>query len=322
MSTASRRTNYPAFERWWLRVRRICVCLVIALAAPLRAGGETIYAVAGGWTVFWFDSESPGVVQGSLPLFGALDGYLGMRIEFDPLTSELYGFAYPDCNITCPPSPVDAARIDLLTGETSLLNWPGFPTHQLSLHDIRIDPSTHEVRMVGHSYRNFRYSLNSFQLQQDGFLDLPGRYAAIAHTPPSGGESAKTLTLFYPYPLEYVPWLGQIGGSGHVAVIGQIDIPHFVDSFDISARGNAYLLATPTGFVDQRLYRLNLETLTTEDLGAVATPSGAGYIYGIAAAPPAMSGTPDIPTLSPIGLATFLLLVGGAACCRSRLSRP
>jgi hypothetical protein len=304
-----------------LAVTRILVFFVIALATPYRAGGETIYAVAGGWTIFWFDSETPGVVQGSLPLFGALDGYLGMRIEFDPLTSELYGFAYPDCNITCPPSPVDAARIDLVTGETSLLDWPGFPSFQISLHDIRIDPSTREVRMVGHSYRNFRYSLNSFQLQQDGFLDLPGRYAAIAHTPPSGGEDAKTLAMFYPYPLEYVPWLGQIGDSGHVTVIGQIDIPHYVYSFDISASGNAYLLATPSGFVDQRLYRVNLETLTTEDLGAVETPSGTGYIYGIAAAPPAVPGTPEIPTLSPIGLATLLLLLGGAACYRSRLNR-
>ena len=121
VSGPSLRTDCRAAKRRWLVVRRTCLPVLVALATPFGAGGETIYAVAAGWQIFWFDSETPGEVQGSLPIFGAFDGYLGIRLEFDPLTNELYGFAYPDCPITCPTSPVDPARIDLVTGETSLL---------------------------------------------------------------------------------------------------------------------------------------------------------------------------------------------------------
>jgi len=284
---------------------------------------ETIFAVAAaaGWQVFWFDSETPGEVQGSLPMFGGFDDYLGVRLEFDPQTSELYGFGYPACPITCPASPVHPARIDLVTGETSLLGWPGFPSSGISLHDIRIDPALREVRMVGNELENFRYSLNDLQLHIDGLLDEPGRYVGVAHTPPVRGEGAQTFAVFYPVPLEdpLVPHLARIGDSGQVAVIGPIDVPHYVEGFDISAGGTAYLLAEPPGFVGQRLYRLNLETLTTEDLGVIGMPIGGTYVHGIAVAPTGLTaGAPGIPMLSYSGLAALSLLLACAALWRWR----
>lgn len=306
-----------------LVVRRACLAVLIALAAPVRASAETIYAVAAaeGWRIFWFDSETPGELLGSLPIFGAFDDYLGIRLEFDPLTSELYGFAYPNCPITCPTSPVDPARIDLATGATALLDWPGFPSYEISLHDLRIDPATREVRMVGHQLRSFRYSLDDFQLHLDGLLDAPGRYVALAHTAPAAGEGTRTLAVFYPLPLEFplVPRLAEIGDAGQVTVIGPIDVPYFVAGFDISARGTAYLLAEPPEFAGQRLYRLNLESLATEDLGAIAMPPGGWYVHGIAIAPPDPTlGALEIPTLSRIGLAALSLSLACAALRRSR----
>lgn len=293
----------------------------MALASPLGVAGETIYAVAagGGWQVFWFDSAMPGDVQGSLPLFGDFDDYLGVRLEFDPQTGELYGFGYPTCPITCPASPVYPARIDLVTGETSLLNWPGFPSYEFSLHDIRIDPALHEVRMVGNQSENFRYSLEETQLQLDGLLDEPGRYVGLAHTPPAGGEGAQTFAVFYPFPLEgpLVSHLARIGDAGQVTVIGPLDVPQYVEGIDISAGGTAYLLAEPPDFVGQRLYRLNLETLTTVDLGAIGLPPGSSYVHGIAVAPPRLTAL-EIPTLSRFGVATLSLLLAAAALWRSR----
>lgn len=321
LDRSSRGTEYRAPTRWLLGVRGSCLAVLIALALPLGGAAETIYAVAaaGGWQVFWFDSEMPGEVQGSLPIFGGFDDYLGVRLEFDPHTGALYGFGYPACPITCPASPVHPARIDLLTGETSLLDWPGFPSSEISLHDLRIDPASREVRMVGNELESLRYSLNEFQLHRDGLLDEPGRYIGLAHTPPARGEGTQTFAVFYPFPLEdpLVPHLARIGDSGQVTVIGPIDVPHYVEGFDISAGGTAYLLAEPPGLAGQRLYRLNLETLTTEDLGEIGMPIGGSYVHGIAAAPTGLTaGALEIPTLSYSGLAALSLLLAGAALRR------
>lgn len=302
--------------------------LLFLLVGPSPVWGETIYAVADGPRLNWFDSEAPGTLLGSLPITGDLQTYLGMTIEFDPQTRELYAFAYPDCPITCPPSPVDPARIDLATGESSLLDWPGFPSNQIYLYDFDIHPVTREVRMVEYSTSNYRYSLNVFELHVDQPLDTPGRYEALAHMPPGGAHGGETLAIYYPpvYPL--VPHLARIGGvagnppasSGEVTVLGPIDIPHFVRGFDISPSGGAYLLAVPADYADQRLYRLNLETLTTEDLGAIATPSpGYDFVYAIAAAPRGLGPSiVEIPAVSRTGLVVLAMLLATAAVWRAR----
>jgi hypothetical protein len=226
-------------------MRRGFLFLLFLLAAPSRMWGETIYALSGGWRLIWFDSETPGTLIGSLPITGDLGGYLGMTIEFDPQTRELYAFAYPNCEILCPTSPVHPGRIDLATGESSLLDWPGFPSDQLSLYDFDIHPVTREVRMIQYALTNYRYSLNALELHVDQPLDTPGRYQALAHAPPGGAHGGETLAIYYPpvYPL--VPHLARIGGvagnppasAGEVTVLGPIDIPHLVRGFDISAGG-------------------------------------------------------------------------------------
>ncbi len=309
-------------------MRRGLLFFLILLANPSWVWGETIYAISGGWRLVWFDSEAPGTLIGSLPITGDLETYLGMTIEFDPLTRELYAFAYPNCYITCPTSPVHPARIDLVTGESSLLDWPGFPSDQISLYDFDIHPVTREVRIIQYALTNYRYSLNAFELHVDQPLDTPGRFEALAHTPPGGAHGGETLAIYYPpvYPL--VPHLARIGGvagnppasSGEVTVLGPIDIPHFVRGFDISPSGGAYLLAVPADYADQRLYRLNLETLTTEDLGAIATPSpGYDFVHAIAAAPRGLGPSiVEIPAASRTGLAVLGMLLASAALLRAR----
>lgn len=309
-------------------MRRGILLLLVLLASPSRISGETIYAVSGGWRLIWFDSEAPETLLGSVHITGDLQTYLGMTIEFDPQTHELYAFAYPDCPITCPTSPVDPARIDVVTGESSLLDWPGFPSGLLSLYDFDIHPGTREVRMTQYSLSNSRYSLNDFALHVDQPLDTPGRYQALAHPPPGGPHGGETLAIYYPpvYPL--VPHLARIGGvGGHppassraVTVLGPIDIPHFVRGFDISESGGAYLLVVPADYADQRLYRLNLDTLTTEDLGAIATPfSGYDFVHAIAAAPRGVGpGIVEIPAVSRSGLAVLAMLLAAAALLQAR----
>jgi hypothetical protein len=308
-------------------MRRALLFFLVLLAAPSRMWGETIYAVQGGWRLVWFDSEAPGTLLGSLPITGDLDYYSDIAIEFDPRTRELYAFAYPTCPITCPASPVHPASIDLASGASSLLAWPDFPSDQIGLFDFDIDPVTREVRMTQYALTNYRYSLNTFELHVDSPLDTPGSYEALAHTPPGGAHGGETLAIYYPpvYPL--VPHLAQIGGvagnppasSGEVTVLGPIDIPHFVRGFDIAPSGGAYLLAIPADDSDQRLYRLNLETLATEDLGAIGSLfPGGDFVYAIAAAPLGGPSIVEIPAVSRGGLTVLAMLLVTAALLRAR----
>lgn len=302
--------------------------LLFLLATPSPSRGETIYAVASRWNLIWFDSESPGTLEGSLLLTGDLDTYLAMTLEFDPRTRELYAFAYPDCPITCPASPVHPARIDLVTGEASLLDWPGFPSDQVSLSDFDIDPGTRELRMILPSLANQRYSLDALELHSDQPLDTPGNFVALAHPPAGGAHGGETLAIYYPPVASQTPHLARLGGvagnppasSGEVTVLGPIDIPHYVYGFDISPGGVAYLLAAPAGGAQARLYRLNLETLTTEDLGAIATPSpGLDFVYAIAAPPPGLGPSiVEVPALSRSGLVVLAMLLAAAALWRAR----
>ncbi|MBP9146738.1 MAG: hypothetical protein KBF21_06040 [Thermoanaerobaculia bacterium] len=312
-------------------MRRGLLCLLFLLAGPSQLRGETLYAVVGGWggwRLVWFDSAAPGTLLGSLPITGDLNDYSDMAIEFDPQTRELYAFAYPQCQITCPPSPVFPVRIDLASGASSWLDWPGFPSFQLALYDFDIHPETRELRMIQYPLTNYRYSLNTFELHVDQPLDTPGRYEALAHPPPGGAHGGETLAIYYPpvYPL--VPHLARLGGvagsppasSGEVTVLGPIDVPHYVRGFDISPSGEAYLLAHSEDWTEARLYRLNLETLGTEDLGAIATPSpGEDFVYAIAAAPQGLGpSVVEIPAVSRTGLALLAMLLAAAALLRAR----
>lgn len=312
-------------------MRRGLLALLFLLTGPSQLRGETLYAVVGGWEgwqLVWFDSAAPGTLLGSLPITGDLEYYMDMAIEFDPQTRELYAFAFPQCQITCPPSPVDPVSIDLATGASAWLDWPGFPSYQIGLHDFDIQPVTRELRMIQPSLGNLRYSLNDFELHVDLPLDTPGRYEALAHPPPGGARGGETLALYYPpvYPL--VPHLARLGGvagsptasSGEVTVLGPIDVPHYVRGFDISPGGEAYLLALPEDGSEARLYRLNLETLGTQDLGAIATPSpGGDFVFAIAAAPRGLGPSiVEIPAVSLSGLVVLAMLLATAAVWRAR----
>ena len=309
-------------------MRRSFLLLLFLLTGPASAWGETIYAIESGWRLVWFDSETPGTLSGSLPITGELDPYYeGATIEFDPLTHELYAFAVPACQFTCPPLPIVPMRIDLTTGVSTYLPWAEFPYWQITLYDFDIHPETRELRMIQDSLGNLRFSLDHLELHVDQPLDKPGRYVELAHRPRGGAHGGETLAIYYPPENPEVPHLARIGGvggnppasSGEVTALGAIDIPHYILGFDISPSGGAYLLADTANYGAQRLYRLDIETLTTEDLGAIATPSpGPTFVSAIAAAPAGLGAVVEVPAVSSAGLVALSLLLAMAAIQRSR----
>lgn len=312
------RANPRAVKSWWLP-------LLLAFVAPLETRGEMIYAVAHGSDDHYLirvDSATPWALEEALRITGTLEEYIRASLEFDPATGDLYGFAYPRCPITCPTTPIDPVKIDPITGGSSQLSWPGFPSDAVDFHDVDIDPLTREVRLFGRNEENFRYSLDELQLHVDAMLDTPGRYVAVAHTAPvRGGSGVETLAIYYPPEYGQGPYLVRVGGpggvppasTGEVTVIGSITDAGYVYGFDIAADGTAYLLAEqPPGV--HRLYTLDLESLEATEKGVIATPIPGLFVSAIAVAPRGSSARIlEIPTLSRIGLAVLALALGSAA---------
>ena len=320
-------------------MRRACLSLLIALAAPLAARGETIYAFArdAGWNVdhrlLRFDSASPWELEQALPINGEINEFTQVSLEFDAVTRELYAFGFWQCQILCPAIATDPMGIDPLTGDLVHLDWPGLPAIEFGPSDKDIHPLTRELRLFSQSGGNFRYSMESLELHVDQSLDIPGYAYAVAHMPPAeGGGGVETFAIFYQYGEgRRLVRVGGVGGvppasSGEVTVIGPVDVQGEVAGFDISASGEAFLSTydyiQPPG-ADHRsyaswLYTIDLGTGATQERGTIPTQPGT-YVSGIAVAPPGLiSGAPEIPALSRTGLATFVLLLAIVALWRSR----
>jgi hypothetical protein len=308
--------------------RRAALGFLISTAVAAPAPGETIYAVSStdsAKQLFWFDSEAPGVPLGSVALVGDVGLYSDLRIEFDPVTRALYGFGIPECNITCPPLPVEPLSIQVATGQISLLGWPGFPSYGVPSHDIRLDPATRELRAIGYGGENFRYSPATLQLREDQELGVGGFYLALAHAPAGSAHAGETLAIRYSSVLYDDAQLARIGGaggnppasSGQVTLLGPIVGPESVWSFDISEEGNAFVLGAPAENAPRHLYRLNLDTLQTEDLGLIVPPGDSSFIHGIAVAPSGFGPSPlEVPTLSSSALAILMVLTAIGALPR------
>lgn len=318
--------------------RRTALSFLIALMVATAARGATIYAFARDaghvdHRLLRFDSASPWDLERSLPIDGAIDEFTEVSLEFDPVTADLYGFGFWQCQVTCPAIATDPMRIDPLTGDLSHLDWPGLPQIEFAPSDKDIDPQTHELRLFSQSGGNFRYSLDSLALHVDPALDLPGYAFAIAHKRPAeGGGGVETFAIFWEYENGIqLARIGEAGGappasSGTVTLIGPVDVRGRIVGFDISESGEAFLSTyddIERSRDDHRsyaswLYAIDLETGETQELGTIATPPGS-YVSGIAVAPPhRTAGAPEIPALSHIGLLALSLLLASAALWRSR----
>ncbi len=312
-------------------MKKARILLLLVLALPPGARGETIYAVTGSsgypsdFALLRFDSASPGVMQRIVPITGDLWG-TEASLELDPTDGTLYAFAFWQCQVLCPYEPVRPFILDPETGASSSADWPGLPYSEGWASDKDIHPLTHELRFFGPGNQNYRYSLDTLDLHVDAPLDYPGSGYAIAHSPGGlDGMGIETFALGYPTEPGDDLYLLRIGGpggkpsanSGEVTVIGPVDARGGVRGFDISSSGAAYFstheYAYGSGDVS-RLYSVDLQSGATQELGEIAVP-GWTSITGIAVAPLG-PGVVEIPALSRTGLAALALLVTSVALRR------
>lgn len=306
--------------------------LLPALAAPVGARGETIYAISisgdrAEARLLRFDSASPWELEQAFLVSGDLGVSTSVSLEFDPVTRELYGFGYYQCQVLCPPAPIEPVTIDPFSGNSSALDWPGLPAIDFYASDKDIHPLTRELRLFGSWDRNFRYSLASLDAHEDEAVDAPGFYDATAHTPSAEGAANVETFAIHRGSAGSGPNLVRIGGpggvppasSGEVTVIGPVAVTGVVAGFDISAEGTAYLSTSEDWGAVNRLYTIDLESGAVQELGVIATVAPNERVTGIAIAPRGLtSNALEIPALSRIGLAAFMVVLASVALWRAR----
>lgn len=314
---------------------------MIAVLAPIATLGETIYAFSRdfGWNVdhrlLRFDSASPWELEASIPINGDIADSMQVSLEFDPVTRELFAFGFDQCQVLCPAIATYPMRIDPTTGELEYLDWPGLPPIEFGPSDKDIDPQTRELRLFSQAGGNYRYSIESLEVHEDQPLSVPGYAYAIAHRrAASPGGDVETFAIFDLYDIgQRLVRIGGVDGlppasSGEVTVIGPVETQGDVLSFDISSSGEAFLATyeyvqdpDPGGSAHvTRLYRIDLASGATQELGIIPTQLGS-YVSGIAVAPPGLgAGAPEIPVLSPTGLVALSLFLAAAALWRTRTS--
>lgn len=319
-------------------MRRAWLPLVLALVAPALARAETIYAIqagTGGGVHNWllrFDSATPSTLEFAIPVTGDL-GYGGSLpyLEFDPQTGALYAFEAVNCEILCPAPgpPARPAQIDPLTGQSWFLDWPdwpGFLEYAADWSKVDIHPVTREMRLSLNPNRNLRYALDSLAAIEDAPFDVSEHIRAFAHTWPdeSGGVETYAILDATPKGLQ----LARIGGpggtppasSGEVTLIGPVSLVGYLEGFDISPGGTAYVStfeysSGPGPEYTSRLFTIDLATANVQELGVIAGMVSPVWVSGIAVAPEG-PGVLAVPTVSPVGLAVLALVLGIAGFSR------
>ncbi len=287
-------------------------------------------------SLFRFDSDSPGTVYGSVPVFEDPDTCLH-SLDVDQPSGVLYGAWYwYNCPILCPPLPTGIVALDPTTGAVQYLwNAPGYPSPFRVDGEFDVDPGSGEIRLIDSQVgTNFRVDPHTGTATLDSpifpFREVLVIAQAPGHDPGTGSD---TFAIAYrPGPPSGFD-LVRIGGPGGVppastgalTVLAPVDLPatSWPTGFDISPSGVAYVsaivfpAASPAvalggeGTDPAHLYTLDLVTGAATDRGVLGPPGGFSTT-GIAVV--GRAGVTVIPALDGVGLlflALLLLLVAG-----------
>lgn len=272
--------------------------LMTAVAAS--TGGRVTFPAAGKvFAVTAFDGlasnqrlircsrETPGTLEMSLPLTGLPLGALVEGMDFHPLTGELYALVL----FAQGPDTYRFYRIDPATGnctsDAGTLTWaPGTSNHRYGMDFL---PGTNQVRIVDETGTNEVVTLTGFFSKTfDTPFPAARRFSAIAYAPGTRilyavDDAAQAL-----YRIDAGMAPVRIGALGRN--------PAFLNGFDISEEGEAWMsLYRPGGFL-VGLNRVNLETGAATEIGLIG--DGVSPVLALAVAPSTIRLTSEIATSS------------------------
>ena len=250
--------------------RALALGAALVLAAPAAAQARDIYATDSGGNLMRFDSRSPGVLLDSTPVTGLPAGVSLVGIDIRPATGDLVGVGSNSVVYTLNAGTAVATAIG--TGFTPGLVGTAF--------GVDVNPAADALRITSESNQSYRIAFatgNHGALSPDGALN-PGDPSIVASAYENSALTATRPATTTLYGIDSVTnqVVTQNPPNSGTLVDGKplgIDVGDQT-GFDIAGVGNfGFLATTPVGASGATLYRLDIETGKTTELGPIGTGS-------------------------------------------------
>jgi hypothetical protein len=250
--------------------RALVLSAALALAAPAAAQARDIYATDSNGNLLRFDSRFPGLILDSTPVTGLPAGVSLVGIDIRPATGDLVGVGSNSVAYTV--SPASGAVTAIGTGFSPGLTGTSF--------GVDVNPVPDALRITSESNANYRIAFasgNHGAGSPDGALN-PGDPSIVgsAYTNSALTATRPTSTELYAVDSVANTLLDQNPPNAGTLVEPKplgIDVGDQT-GFDIAGAGNiGFLATTPAGRSGAVLYRVDINTGATTELGPIGTGS-------------------------------------------------
>lgn len=254
------------------------ITLVLGLASPMPALGDTIFALTLSNKLLRFDSNTPSVILDSIPITGLQSGESIVGIDFRPNSGQLFAVSNMNRLYT----------IDLTTGAATQVGSDGaFMLDGTSL-GVDFNPVPDRIRVVSNNEENLRLNPN------DGTLAGTDTDLAYASGDVNEGQDANVVAAAYAnntgdsttttlYVIDSgLDILARQGGvnvppgtpspnDGQLFTVGSLGVDAFrLVGFDIaSSNGIAFAAFRSPGNNTSQLYTINLLTGKATLVGSI-----------------------------------------------------
>lgn len=250
--------------------RAIALGAALALAAPAAAQARDIYATDSAGTLHRLDSRTPGVILDSVPVTGLPAGASLVGIDVRPATGDLVGVG----------SNSVVYSVNTATGAATAIGAGFAPGLSGTSFGVDVNPVPDALRITSEADQNYRIAFatgNHGAASPDGALN-PGTPSVVASAytnSPLTATRPLTTTL---YAIDSVAdqILVQAPPNAGTLTAGK---PLGVDvgdqtSFDIAGAANlGFMATTKAGDAGARLYRVDITTGKSVELGPIGTGS-------------------------------------------------
>lgn len=256
--------------------RALGLSAAIALLVPAVAQARDMYMTDGAGSLIRVDSRFPGVIQDSVALTGLPTGVSLVGIDFRPATGDLVAVGSNSAVYSVVPA----------TGVATPLGTGFTPGLSGTLFGVDVNPVPDALRVTSEANQNYRLSLANGNhapasatatASPDGALN-PGDpfVTASAYTNSSFSATRPVSTTLFAIDAQANTLSSQLppnaGTLGDPKPLG-VDIGDQTQ-FDIAGVGNiGYMVTTPAGGSGAVLYRVDITTGTSTELGPIGTGS-------------------------------------------------
>lgn len=250
--------------------RGIALGAALALAAPAVAQARDMYIADSAGNIHRIDSRFPGIVLDTAPVTGLPAGVSLVGIDFRPATGDLVGVGSNSVVYTVNADTGAATAIG--TGFTPGLTGTSF--------GVDTNPVPDALRITSNAEQNYRISFgtgNHGAGSPDGALN-PGDPSIVASAYTNSTVSAVRPATTALYGIDAAANTLSLQNPPNAGTLTDPK-PLGVDvgdgtSFDIAGAGNlGFMAATPAGRAGAVLYRVDITTGATTELGPIATGS-------------------------------------------------